>query len=115
MFRLCGTLRGRSKSRPEVCGCQVNVAASSFSLRRSAPTGYRKGLCSVPTGQVKFFDSRKGFGFIKPDDNTRDVFIGINNLPKGLTVLPPDQRCTYIATEGKAGKGPAVDGKLTLL
>jgi CspA family cold shock protein len=67
------------------------------------------------TGVVKFFDSRKGFGFIKPDDGSRDVFIGINNLPKGVDSLPTDQRCAYSIREGKPDKGPAVFDKLTLL
>ena len=54
-------------------------------------------------GRVKFFDVRKGFGFIKPDDGTRDVFISVNNLPKGLAPLTPDQRVQYVLAEGKKG------------
>lgn len=70
------------------------------------------------TGQVKFYDSRKGFGFIKPDDGSRDVFIGINNLPKGVDSLLTDQRCAFNVKLGKPVNGdpdrPAVDGKLEL-
>lgn len=55
------------------------------------------------TGQVKFFDSRKGFGFIKPDDGSRDVFISLNALPKDCTALTPDQRCSYAVSDGKKG------------
>jgi CspA family cold shock protein len=67
------------------------------------------------TGKVKFFDTRKGFGFIKPDDGSRDVFIGLNNLPKGVDSLATDQRCAYSINIGKLNKGPAVDQKITLL
>jgi CspA family cold shock protein len=67
---------------------------------------------SRETGKVKFFDSRKGFGFILPDNGSRDVFISLNNLPKGLVTLTPDQRCSYLREEGK--KGPNAR-ELTLL
>lgn len=60
------------------------------------------------TGMVKFFDSRKGFGFIKPDDGTRDVFISLNSLPKNCKGLDPDQRCSYLIEQGK--KGPFAKG-----
>jgi len=55
------------------------------------------------TGRVKFFDTRKGFGFIKPDDGSRDVFISVNSLPKGCAPLSPDQRVQYVLAEGKKG------------
>jgi CspA family cold shock protein len=55
------------------------------------------------TGQVKFFDVRKGFGFIKPDDGSKDVFLSLNRLPKNTTGLLPDTRCSFIAAEGKKG------------
>jgi CspA family cold shock protein len=55
------------------------------------------------TGKVKFFDSRKGFGFICPDDGGKDVFISVSNLPKDCKTLPPDQRCSFVVDNGKKG------------
>jgi CspA family cold shock protein len=54
-------------------------------------------------GSVKFFDSKKGFGFITPDDGTRDVFISANNVPKEGSLMP-DTRVGYKLEDG--AKGP---------
>lgn len=64
------------------------------------------------TGKVKFYNSQKGFGFIKADDGSQDVFIGQKSLPSGIETLMPDQKVSYVIKEAK--KGRAAD-KLALL
>jgi len=62
----------------------------------------------MATGTVKFYNDRKGFGFIAPDDGGKDVFVhataleraGINALREGQKVIfdtESDQRSGKIA------------------
>ena len=51
-------------------------------------------------GTVKFFDSTKGFGFITPDNGTKDVFVHVSALGKSnISQLNDGQRVSFeIAT-----------------
>lgn len=64
------------------------------------------------TGKVKWFDSRKGFGFIQPDAGGPDVFVHISAVERsGLSGLNEGQRVSFdIATE--RGKTNAANLKL---
>ena len=47
-------------------------------------------------GTVKWFNSQKGFGFIQPDDGTRDVFVHISAVERaGLQGLQEGQKVTF--------------------
>ena len=61
---------------------------------------------------MKWFDSRKGFGFIQPDDGGPDVFVHISAVERsGLSGLNEGQRVSFdIATE--RGKTNAANLKL---
>jgi CspA family cold shock protein len=52
-------------------------------------------------GTVKFFNESKGFGFIKPDDGGKDVFVHANGL-NGSTIYEGD-KVTYDVEEGQKG------------
>jgi CspA family cold shock protein len=59
------------------------------------------------TGTVKFFNGERGYGFIKPDDGGRDVFVHITAVElAGLTELSEGQRITFEIEPDKKGKGP---------
>ncbi|HEY5167427.1 MAG TPA: cold-shock protein [Pseudolabrys sp.] len=62
----------------------------------------------MPTGTVKFFNTQKGFGFIQPDDGSKDVFVHISAVEKaGMRSLNEGQKVSYeIVTErGKQAAG----------
>ena len=55
-------------------------------------------------GTVKFFNTTKGFGFIKPDDGSRDVFVHISAVERsGLTTLNQGQKVRFEIQEDKKG------------
>jgi cold shock protein len=62
----------------------------------------------MATGTVKFFNAQKGFGFIQPDDGSRDVFVHISAVERaGLGTLAQGQQVSYdVVTErGKQAAG----------
>ena len=62
------------------------------------------------TGSVKFFNTDKGYGFIKPDDGSADSFVHISAVQAaGMTTLNTDQRLNYEVERGNNGKESAVN------
>jgi CspA family cold shock protein len=58
----------------------------------------------MATGTVKFFNTQKGFGFIRPSDGSKDVFVHISAVQRaGLTTLVEGQKVSYevITERGK--------------
>lgn len=59
------------------------------------------------TGTVKFFNTDKGFGFIKPDDGGADIFVHISALQaSGLASLAENQKVSFETEPDRRGKGP---------
>lgn len=59
------------------------------------------------TGTVKFFNTEKGYGFIRPDDGSRDVFVHVSAVTtSGLGGLNEGQRVSFEIEPDKRGKGP---------
>ena len=62
-------------------------------------------------GKVKWFDSKKGYGFIKDNDTEKDIFLHVTSLEKSkLRILKENQEIEFEIKEEK-GKLQAVNLK----
>jgi cold shock protein len=58
------------------------------------------------TGTVKFFNSAKGFGFITPEDGSKDVFVHATAVEQaGLPMLNEGDRVTFTLEDDRKGRG----------
>jgi CspA family cold shock protein len=56
-------------------------------------------------GTVKFFNTQKGFGFIRPNDGGPDVFVHISAVQRaGMQTLNEGQRLSYDVVEERGKK-----------
>ncbi|MFH1024580.1 MAG: cold-shock protein [Planctomycetota bacterium] len=59
----------------------------------------------MPQGTVKWFDAKKGFGFITPDDGGKDLFVHFSEIQSsGFKELADNAKVEYEA--GSGPKGP---------
>ena len=59
----------------------------------------------MATGTVKWFNDKKGYGFITPDEGGDDLFIHHSNISgEGFKTLQDGQKVEYQAREGKKGQ-----------
>jgi CspA family cold shock protein len=64
---------------------------------------------SMAIGTVKWFNSQKGYGFIQPDDGSKDVFVHISAVERsGMGNLHEGQKLSYELERGNQGKTSAV-------
>lgn len=64
-------------------------------------------------GTVKFFNSTKGFGFIAPEDGSKDAFVHVTALEQaGIGTLVEGQKVSYDLESGRDGKSSAVNLQL---
>ncbi len=62
----------------------------------------------MTTGTVKWFNAAKGFGFIEPEDGSKDAFVHISAVERaGLSSLSEGQQVSYELQPGRDGKSSA--------
>ncbi len=66
----------------------------------------------MPSGTVKWFNNKKGFGFIVPDAGGSDVFVHISAVERsGMQGLNEGQKVSFELAPDRAGRMTAVDLK----
>src|ERR1700760_3613208 len=83
----------------------------SSSARTSRVAGSWRDTMS--TGTVKWFNAQKGYGFIQPDDGSKDVFVHISAVQRaGIDPLSEGQKLEFDLERGQQGKVSAVNLRL---
>jgi len=59
----------------------------------------------MSTGTVKWFNAQKGYGFIQPEDGSKDVFVHISAVERsGMGSLSDGQKVSYEVMRDQKGK-----------
>ena len=116
---LSGGIPGRIRAAIDVMACLEIPALAGQPFRRH-PKRYRlfvtaSELCAeihmeagMAIGTVKWFNPSKGFGFIQPENGSKDVFVHISAVERaGMSKLDEGQRVSYdiITERGREAAG----------
>lgn len=106
-------LQGLPEGAPIVCDLTAGVRGQQvqkiLDLGPAPVLDQRDGDTELIEGTVKFFNTEKGFGFVTPDDESRDIFVHMKALEKsGLGILETSQRVRLNVKDGE--KGPLAEG-----
>ena len=67
----------------------------------------------MKTGVISWFNNDKGYGFIKPDDKSKDVFLHINELKKiNLDTIESKTKIRFETKEDKSNRISAINLQL---
>ena len=68
-----------------------------------------KDKTTMNKGTVKWFNTQKGYGFIQPEDGSKDIFVHISAVERaGLYELKEGQKVTFeVVANRKTGKSAA--------
>jgi CspA family cold shock protein len=62
----------------------------------------------MPNGTVKWFNATKGYGFIEPEDGSKDAFVHISAVERaGMSTLRDGQKVSFDLEAGRDGKASA--------
>jgi cold shock protein len=93
-------------------GTEFKTPDTSLIIRSPRPIA--RGICAISeeammaVGTVKFFDATRGFGFIQPEDGSKDVFVHKSAVTNaGMSTLTEGQRVSYevVMERGKSAAG----------
>jgi CspA family cold shock protein len=66
----------------------------------------------MPIGTVKWFNAQKGYGFLQPEDGSKDVFVHISAVERaGMPGLREGQKLSFELERSQQGRVSAVNLK----
>src|SRR5215203_3920549 len=85
------------------------ISSSPAALARDLSIHVPRERAPMSTGTVKWFNGQKGYGFIQPDDGSKDVFVHISAVERaGMSSLNEGQKVSYeIVADRRSGKSSA--------
>lgn len=105
---ICDIADGQKGPQVSEIHSVTGPSAASMPNRSFDSGGYGAGGAAPFEGTVKFFNTAKGFGFVKPSDGGKDVFVSARVLERaGLHELQSDQRVRITVRMGD--KGPMAE------
>jgi len=85
-----------------------NVKRFKGRARHHVARAFTNRRYEMSKGTVKWFNAVKGYGFIQPDDGTKDVFVHISAVERsGMHSLNEGQKICYDLQSGRDGKSSA--------
>jgi CspA family cold shock protein len=85
-------------------GLQVAAITSIEEIPETPPMSDSRPEGALMEGTVKFYNHARGFGFVIPDDGSRDVFVSARTLERaGLPGLEANQRVRLSTRVGHKG------------
>lgn len=101
--RAAGPSRG-GRPRPGTPGATAERRAPPAPAAPKAPARSAPPAGRPVEGTVKFFDPRKGYGFVTPERGGKDIFIGADALRRsGIEALQPSVRIRVITRDSERG------------
>jgi CspA family cold shock protein len=84
---------------------RIGARARNFDFLRHPAQVPTDGVNMQTSGTVKWFNATKGYGFIQPDDGSKDVFVHISAVEKaGLRSLYEGQRVSFTNERDRRGR-----------
>jgi CspA family cold shock protein len=81
------------------------TSAPAFPPRMSCGGNAQPGVIGMSIGTVKWFNATKGYGFIQPEDGSKDVFVHISDVQRsGLNGLNEGDKVEFELQRGQQGK-----------
>jgi CspA family cold shock protein len=84
----------------------MNAQGSMQNFEAGLQLNTAKGQPLMTKGTVKFYNAQKGFGFIEPEDGSKDVFVHATALERaGINMLVEGQKVAFdTEIDGRSGK-----------